>query len=210
MQSTKDKLLDAAELLFGEHGVDNVSVRMITSAAKVNLSALGFHYGSRENLIKAVFLRRLLPLSEQRRENLRRLEVAREATMTDVLSAFLDPVLELSRSQHLGERAFLRTLSRTLIDPSPIYREILSNELAGLMEGYLDAFQRAMPEFKREEIGNRLDFALGAIGHALSDPGRRGAYSDEEFLAPVERVMPQVLAFVLAGFKAPPVLTPNT
>jgi AcrR family transcriptional regulator len=204
LRNTKARLLDAAERLFSEHGVDNVSVRMITGAAEANLSALGFHYGTREALVKAVFLRRLLPLADERRENLARLQAGGSMSAPAILNAFFDPVLRMSRSGDAGEQAFLKVLSRTLVDPSPQYREILGGELAGLLDAYLDAFQAAMPGYSRAELAGRLDFAVGAVGHALSDPERAGLGAGEARLSAVERVIPQVMAFVTAGFTAPP------
>ena len=68
---TKERLLDAAESLFADHGFAATSLRMITSAAGVNLASVNYHYGSKEALIQAVLERRLGPLN---RDRLRRLD----------------------------------------------------------------------------------------------------------------------------------------
>ena len=54
---TKTKILDAAEDLFADRGIDGVSIRSIISLAGVNLGAIHYHFGSKESLIKAVFHR---------------------------------------------------------------------------------------------------------------------------------------------------------
>ena len=61
---TKERILDAAEQLFGEHGPSDTSLRAITAAAGVNLAAVNYHFGSKEKLIEAVLSRRLEPEPE--------------------------------------------------------------------------------------------------------------------------------------------------
>ena len=68
---TREALLDAAESLFAEHGVQAASLRAITQQAGANLAAVHYHFGSKEGLVRAVFSRRIGPLNEER---LRRLE----------------------------------------------------------------------------------------------------------------------------------------
>src|SRR3546814_19942695 len=61
----RQRLLDTAERLFGEHGVDAISVRQITLAAgQSNNSAVAHHFGSKEDLLLAIFKNRR---SEERR-----------------------------------------------------------------------------------------------------------------------------------------------
>src|SRR3546814_12753028 len=57
----RQRLLDTAERLFGEHGVDAISVRQITLAAgQSNNSAVAHHFGSKEDLLLAIFKNRSL------------------------------------------------------------------------------------------------------------------------------------------------------
>ena len=44
---TKDRILDAAESLFAQHGFDATSLRMITASAGVNLASVNYHFQSR-------------------------------------------------------------------------------------------------------------------------------------------------------------------
>src|SRR5437588_736604 len=54
---TRSRILDGAEELFGERGLDRVSIRDITRKAKVNLAAINYHFGSKEDLIAEIFWR---------------------------------------------------------------------------------------------------------------------------------------------------------
>src|SRR5262252_5809342 len=72
--ATKDRILDAAEALFMEHGFEATSLRSITAAAGVNLAAVNYHFGSKEELFQAVLTRRLDPMNQERIELLEALE----------------------------------------------------------------------------------------------------------------------------------------
>ena len=51
---TKDRILDAAETLFMEHGYEATSLRSLTTAADVNLAAVNYHFGTKEELFEAL------------------------------------------------------------------------------------------------------------------------------------------------------------
>ena len=51
--STRERILDVARDLFTTRGYDAVSVRDIVSAARVNLGAVTYHFGSKEALYHA-------------------------------------------------------------------------------------------------------------------------------------------------------------
>ncbi len=71
---TRERILDAAEALFVEHGFEATSMRMITGRAGVNLASVNYHFGSKEALIQEVFRRRLTWLNEARLNALERFE----------------------------------------------------------------------------------------------------------------------------------------
>jgi len=67
-ESTREQLLDAAERLFLEHGLDEVSLRAIVrEAGQRNQSALQYHFGGREELIAAILNRRMQQVEARRR-----------------------------------------------------------------------------------------------------------------------------------------------
>lgn len=55
-EQTKQNLLDAAQKLFAEHGFRRTSVRDIAKEAGSNVAAVNYHFGSKENLYREVFL----------------------------------------------------------------------------------------------------------------------------------------------------------
>jgi AcrR family transcriptional regulator len=66
-KSTKEQILLAAERLIADHGVDGVSMRQIgTAVGSGNNSAVLYHFGSKDNLVTAIFEHRLPGLRERR------------------------------------------------------------------------------------------------------------------------------------------------
>jgi AcrR family transcriptional regulator len=61
---TRERLLDAAERLFAQHGFSGASVREITEAAGANLGAVNYHFRSKKDLYAEVFARRASQLRE--------------------------------------------------------------------------------------------------------------------------------------------------
>ena len=68
---TIERLLDAAEQLFGDFGYDGVGMRALTDKAKVNLGAATYHFGSKKALYIETFMRRFRPLNAERLQLLR-------------------------------------------------------------------------------------------------------------------------------------------
>ncbi|MEO6565431.1 MAG: helix-turn-helix domain-containing protein, partial [Casimicrobiaceae bacterium] len=113
--ATKDRLLDAAEALFMEHGFEATSLRLITATAGANLAAANYHFGSKEELFQAVLTRRLDPMNQQRVELLDRFEreTAPEIVPCErILAALFIPALRLARDPQRGGTNFLRLLGR--------------------------------------------------------------------------------------------------
>src|ERR1039458_552292 len=74
MTDTKDKILNAAERLIGEQGYAATSLRQIIAEAGVNLAAVHYHFGSKEDLLDAVVARKVTPVNEARIARLERVE----------------------------------------------------------------------------------------------------------------------------------------
>jgi len=86
---TRDALIQAARLLFGQRGFDGTSVRAITSAADANLGAVTYHFGSKRGLYAAVLESGLRPLSGRVHQAARGPGSARDR-MLAVVEAYFD------------------------------------------------------------------------------------------------------------------------
>src|SRR5882724_7419233 len=106
-KDTRSRILDVAEELFSEQGFDRVSIRDITKNARVNLAAINYHFGSKEDLIAAIFERRIVPVNRAR---LAALDAAqrsakRKTKLEDILEAFIRPTVQFSFGTPKGGKA---------------------------------------------------------------------------------------------------------
>jgi AcrR family transcriptional regulator len=204
---TKTRILDAAELLFTAHGFEATSLRSLTAAAGVNLAAVNYHFGTKEELFQAVLTRRLDPMNQERIELLERVEReagGKPASVEKVIFAMLIPALRLARDEQRGGKNFLRVLGRAYADPAPFIRHFLSEQYAGMIGRYKEAFLRALPHLSRQELTWRLHFVMGALSYTLAGTDAlkllaqvaSGGNNDELLL---QRLAP----FLVAGLKAP-------
>jgi AcrR family transcriptional regulator len=96
-RETQERILNAAERLFAEHGIDAVSTRDIIDAAGVNGGAIHYHFGTREQLIVALVERRAGYLGVQRDRYLDDLEASGEINLRSVVDVLVRPTAELAR-----------------------------------------------------------------------------------------------------------------
>jgi AcrR family transcriptional regulator len=207
-QDTKSRILDAAEALFTEHGFEATSLRQLTSAAGVNLAAVNYHFGTKEELFQAVLTRRLDPMNQERIDLLARYE--REAggqplTCERILSAMLIPALKLARDEKRGGKDFLRVLGRAYADPAPFIRNFLSAQYAEMIGRFKDAFQKALPHLTKQELTWRLHFVMGALSYTLAgtDALKLAAQVIPQEKDNDELLLQRLAPFLAAGLKAP-------
>jgi AcrR family transcriptional regulator len=205
---TKDRILDAAEALFMEHGYEATSLRSITAAAAANLAAVNYHFGSKEELFQAVLTRRLDPMNQKRVDLLTRFEheVAPEPLPCDrILSAMFIPALELARDPERGGKDFLRLLGRAYADPAPFIRRFLAAQYAVMIARFKAAFARALPGLPKKELSWRLHFIMGALSYTLAgtDALRLIAELTPAESANDELLLHRLAPFLLAGLQSP-------
>ncbi len=192
-----------AEELFGEQGLDRVSIRDITRNAKVNLAAINYHFGSKEDLIAAVFERRVIPVNHAR---LAALDMVEKATgkespkLEDILEAFIRPALESSLKESKGGTAFSKLFGRCLSEPSPEVEALLKMQFEPLAERMQAALKRSLPHLSRSEIFWRMKFTYGALHHWLltKDKFRPDWVEDVD----VETQTQKLISFAAAGFRS--------
>ena len=202
-RDTRSRILDVAEELFGELGLDRVSIRDITRKAKVNLAAINYHFGSKEDLIAAVFERRVVPVNEARLAALDAVEKSagkRIPELEAILEAFIRPALQSSLKASKGGTAFSKLFGRCLSEPSPEVEVLLKRQFEPLVERMDGALRRALPHLSRSEIYWRMKFTYGALHHWLltKDKFRPDWVKDVD----VETQTQKLISFAAAGFRA--------
>lgn len=204
---TRARILNAAELLFTEQGFEATTLRQITGAAGVNLAAVNYHFGSKEELVREVFRRRLTWLNQQRLKELDRLEAeAAGAPLkpSRILEVFFGVALKMAADTEGGGRTFMRLLGRTYAKPSEFVRGFLAEEYAAVIARFKAALIKALPGVPAEEILWRFHFMLGAMAYAISGADAlhvvaEGALDDGD----TEALYARLMSFMLGGLRAP-------
>jgi AcrR family transcriptional regulator len=204
---TRQRILDAAESLFTEFGFDATTLRQITGAAEVNLAAVNYHFGSKEELVREVFRRRLTWLNQQRLQELDRLEAeAGGAPLkpSRILEVFFGAALKMAADTKGGGRTFMRLLGRTYTKPSEFVRGFLAEEYAAVLARFKAALIKALPGVPQEEILWRFHFMMGAMSYAMSGTDALHIVAAHELDdGDAEALYARLMSFMLGGLRAP-------
>lgn len=199
--STKDRILSAAEELFAVHGFAGTSLRQVTSVADVNIAAVNYHFGSKENLVNEVFRRRMDEMSAARLAQLARANAEYPGQLRAVLAAFVEPALAIAGQQHNGG-AFVRVIARAYAEKNDNLRKFLSDHYGHVLREFARAIAACLPQLSKEQLYWRLDLLAGALTYAMADFGlikRPAGTSETDHRA---RAAHELIQFAEAGFRA--------
>jgi AcrR family transcriptional regulator len=198
--NTKERILHAAEDLFAQHGFAGTSLRQVTSRADVNIAAVNYHFGSKENLVHEVFKHRMDEMSDKRLSALSECVAKDPADLHGILLAFIQPALALTMDRHGA--SFVRVLARAYAEKNDGLRNFLSENYGQVLREFAKAIAVCLPQLSKEELYWRMDFTAGALTYAMADFGliRRQPGVTEK--AHCEKAAQHLIAFAQAGLKA--------
>ena len=203
--NTKTKILDAAEQLFAQKGFDAVSLRNIVEAAKVNLAAVHYHFGSKQALLHAVVARRLRPVNEERLAMLAEVRTKagkRKLKLEAVLESLFVPVFRAQASHKSGD-SFTRLIGRVVFDRNRELQKFMFGELAQVIIQFGRALDEALPELDKTEMDWRSHFMAGAMAHTLCNSDLLASFTGTAArTAGYETTVQRLVDFTAAGFRA--------
>lgn len=199
--STKDRILGAAEELFAQNGFAGTSLREVTSRADVNIAAVNYHFGSKENLVNEVFRRRMDDMSAKRLARLKTAVQLHPGELEPVLAAFVEPALALAQDRH-GGGAFIRIIARAYAEKNDSLRKFLADQYGHVLRAFAKAIAACVPGLGKDALYWRLDFLSGALTYAMADFGmikRPGGVSE---VVHREHASRELIRFAAAGLRA--------
>ena len=195
MIDTKDKILDTAEQLFADQGYSATSLRQIIASAEVNLAAIHYHFGSKEELLDELIQRKVESVNQERLDRLDRLEQAangKAPRVEDVLLAFFMPTADVAEANP----QFVRVMGR--IHSEGLMPGIVQKHFQPTAARFIGALRRALPGLPEAEFGWRVHFMMGAMAHTMCGtpilPVASGDFHGR---------MRKLVTFLSAGFRAP-------
>lgn len=198
--STREKLLDCAELLFAEQGLAGVSLRSINARAGLSPAALHYHFGSKDALVAALLDRHMPQLMERRRRLLDALEDSdvhanTPAPVRSILDALVRPMVELLASDGEGGHRYLRLIYRLQAD-GDLFTLFPAGRLAGGVDRLAPMLCRALPEIPPSIVEIRLTLVIDIMLRSLAlTPPDAGPSMDEQMCG--------LLDFLTGALEAP-------
>ncbi len=204
--ATRDTLLEVAERLFAERGLDAVSVRNIVAAAGANLGAINYHFDTLDRLIEAVFERRLIPSTQKQLRALEAVEAAagdRPPKLEAVLEAVFRPVVEEAMDSKRGGTTFGKLMARSLVDPNPVMERVMHKHFSPVMKRCDAALLRAMPDLGPGEVFWRMHLLMGGLHQSLLLLERKPPPGIPRLRLDAETYLRRFVAFAATAFRAP-------
>jgi AcrR family transcriptional regulator len=207
-RATRRRLMDAGLRLFATQGIHGTSLLEINKrAGQRNNSALHYHFGSREGLLRAALEPHVLSLREIRLRLIKEATGAAENGLRSWAVVYIHPFADLVQ-RGWRERAYLQVSAELIGDPAGSTEEIIS--LLGLAEGagVVDAIIERCPPMPRAIRAERISLATTFAHRAVADrarlldtlrQGERPVLSHEQFVSNLIDMFVAVIAAPVTG-----------
>jgi len=170
---TRSAILTAAERLYADRGFGDVTLRDIVAEANVNLAAVNYHFGSKDELIAELFVTRSIQTNRERLNELKAAEEAGggRAPIEAVLRALVGPMLRGCLGPDKERSTAARFMIRASIETVPPIRRIRNREIDHLRK-FAAAMRRSLPGREEVDFYWSLHFALAMAHQTIRDSER--------------------------------------
>ena len=198
LQSTRDRILDAAEHAFGADGFSGVGMKAIAREAGVAQGLLHYHFDNKEGLYAAVIARRSGIINAERLAKLERVDLSSSNALTQILRAFLEPPL----GEGGGGSAYARILAG-LCAGDARDEDLVQEHYDETATRFIDAMQIAFPDASRLALSWGYSLAISTLVMGLSQSNRPERLADADVRDSTERdVAGTLIAYVEGGIRA--------
>jgi AcrR family transcriptional regulator len=188
---TRNAILEAAERLYADRGFADVTLRDIVAAADVNLAAVNYHFGSKDELIAELFVTRSLATNRERLSELKQAEQqgGGRAEIGAILRALVGPTLRgCLGPEHARSTAPIRRIKNREIDH---------------LKKFAAAMRRSLPDRSELDLYWGLHFALAMAHQTIRDSERLTKLSDGSCdLNDVEGIIARIVAVSVLALTA--------
>jgi len=199
-----DRLLDAAEELFSEHGFEGTSVRDIAGAAGCNIAAVNYYFGGKDKLYTEVWRRQLVQMRDARLNAIEQVmsesggKPALEGLLRSFANAVVGPFRDESRS-----RRFMNLMAREMIDQHVPVNLLIDELVKPTMGALRGALLKACPGLEESKIPLLIVFLAGQLMHVVHIKAMFEQVESTEMQAfDLNEAMDHVVKFSAAGIRA--------
>jgi AcrR family transcriptional regulator len=205
METTPQRLVEAATQGFADHGIQTASLVEITrQAGQRNRGAVHYHFGGREGLLVAVLAQHAGFLGQRERELLAIAQERLDDDLSSVVEAIVRPIVDLVEQSPSGGNYLVILAELFEQDPSTYSPEI--EAVLARTGGYevYALLRERMPEMDDELRGERFalmtSFILGSVARRV-----RTAATGGRPQLPTARFVDNLVAMASAMLAAPTV-----
>ena len=188
-------ILDVAERLFAEHGLNSVSLRTINTEAGYSVAALHYHFRTRDALIRALLERRVAPLLRSRSRLLDELTGDNEPDVYAIARALVLPMAQPIIENRVEGLYAVKFLFQVYRDPS--FQLQVAYVVEHSHEVFGELLAKALPMLDRNILMERWTIATD-----LTFQGLAGVERLPEEHSP-ERLVTRLIEFIAGGLTSP-------
>lgn len=170
---TRKVILDAAEILFSEHGYNGTSLRDIASAAKVRLSLVHYHFGNKHEIFSAAMDRKIGLLHQEITSSFAAADAGSPdgLTIDQTVAAFIQPFLAIVSTPDHDLRHYVIMTSHLMSSyRMPELRPILAT-LSIVSHLFEERIRLLLPHADEGEILYGIYLIEAALIFMMQDPG---------------------------------------
>lgn len=204
LSPTARQLLDVAERLYAERGIESVSLREIVAASgQRNGSAAQYHFGTREALLAMLMARRVWFINEMRHARLDALEAAgRDDDVQAVIRESIGVLADAVREQPWGPD-YVRIAAQVLLDPVAVFRAVPDESYWSGHARVNLMLQRLMPGLPAQVFHDRMRIVNSEAMYSVARWIHAHGPVTAENRARFDALVRHTTDFLAAGMAAP-------
>lgn len=196
------RILDCAEKLFAEHGFHGTSIRDIAGLADVQIALIGYHFGTKEELLDNVVARRATVCQRERIEFLEQARARhgkRPIPVAELLDGYTACLLARASRNDAGWRNYAKLVAN--LANAAQWSSLISKHNDDIAREYVRELERSAPESESEHVHQAFFFMIAVMVAVCARPGRIERLSDMRFKSSdVSQLARSVSLFVEGGF----------
>ena len=167
-KGVRDRLLDAAEGLFCEHGFEGASVRDIAAAAECNIASVNYYFGGKQQLYEEVWRRHLIPMRDARIESINNVMLqdncgaGLEVLLRSFADTFVSSIVDTGRVSRLSKLMAREYINRHL--PASMF---IDEVIMPTMTAMRKALMQTCPDLDESKILLVVFSIIGQLVHLV-------------------------------------------
>ncbi len=151
--STKDRIIDAAEMLFSQQGYEGTTTRAIAMKADVPLGLMSYYFGTKSDLYSEVITRRSAEHAADIEASLKAVAERGDFTIAELIEAFVMPPIRRALDGGPGWAAYIKLLSLAANTPdSEPHTKTFARQYAKVVDDFVVMLRRKMPGASEEDV----------------------------------------------------------